>query len=427
MPNSQSKRIALLRFLGYISVSYAGLIIPLLVFTLTQSLAMAGLSLMLEWLPKVVIYWWSGPLINRITPAKAHVALELGRILSLFGLLGCSYFQGPAYFVGICAALFQCCNAVSNVIFELLVVQWWPPVKQATGHSLMTKKGIEAGAIATLSALFIQNISIILILAIIVQSVVAYLVYQYRAQIHTVVAPQPLGVAEWAKPLKVMRTAPSMFWIILLIAIAYTLPATVVSSGLPFLLATFYGTTAVTLAYGYRVVQILANVLWMVAIQKYINQHPQQSAGLAVMGCGFILISSVCLIAAQLGYGGDIGIIGALAGMLWLGVSLAFISPWFRLHRQHFVSNMETLDPGTRYTYTGILISAEAVSPVILGAALFFGGNLVGVLGVAVLAGVVFILYLRQYQWLTGASPTRTIAESNLKLRTKSCPQGLAP
>ena len=83
-----TNKIELLRFGGYVGVSLNGLLVPLLVFQLTHSASLAGLSLLIEWLPKMGFYLFGGALSKQLSGQRAHRRLELFRLGALASLAG---------------------------------------------------------------------------------------------------------------------------------------------------------------------------------------------------------------------------------------------------------------------------------------------------------------------------------------------------
>jgi MFS family permease len=139
MSQPLQNRFAQLRFITYIGAQLVALAVPLLIFNLTHSLTFAGLALLIEWLPKLGLYFSGGALVWRFGERHCLLVLNILRTAVFAALALVCFGYGTVWVVVICAALYQCANAVSNVLFENLVTQHWPPEQRASGHARLMK------------------------------------------------------------------------------------------------------------------------------------------------------------------------------------------------------------------------------------------------------------------------------------------------
>lgn len=114
----------------------------MLVFQITSSVALAGFVLFIEWMPKLGLYLVGGSIAQRFGFARAHLGLDCARMAALAGLLACASGYGSWWLVAASAAVYQCANAVSSILFENYVTRWWAPGERAIGHASLIKSDL---------------------------------------------------------------------------------------------------------------------------------------------------------------------------------------------------------------------------------------------------------------------------------------------
>lgn len=167
--------IRALKFVGYAGVSIASLMIPLFIFKISGNIAAAGLCMLLEWFPKIIIYLVGGGLARHVGALKLYRRLEIARVLAMLLLL---LTTGPLAFIWVVAfasATIQCSNAMSNILFESLVKEWWDTEK-GKGYSLLMRGDLLAGIIVVpaLSYLPTQGILMVGVIAFIANVIASY-------------------------------------------------------------------------------------------------------------------------------------------------------------------------------------------------------------------------------------------------------------
>lgn len=143
MPSSRTLT-QIYRFTGYIGVAISALVIPVLVYRISGSVFTAGLAMMAEWVPKLATYVFGGGLVQQASPRRAYVTIEALRVLSMALLMLAALRSDSVVLVGAAAALLQCCNAVSNLLFESAVSRWWPAEQRGEGHAQLLRLDLMA-------------------------------------------------------------------------------------------------------------------------------------------------------------------------------------------------------------------------------------------------------------------------------------------
>lgn len=352
--------ISLARFMGYMGVSFCGILVPLLIFKLTGSTTFAGLALAIEWLPKLGLYIFGGGVISYWSSKTTHLYLEIGRVV-VVGLLAIAALTSLHYWwlIGLAAMLYQCTNALSNILFENLVTAWWE--NKAEGHARLLKLDLTAGVIAAGLSLALPSLAVLLFLAFLVQGLTLAIVAHHGSAFYPKNKSDGKGLASVLKSTQkaICIINKSMLGLAGL-SMAVTVPFTALIVVLPFVLKEVFPSIDInaqiialatlartTIAFG-----AMHGVRYVLA--KNASATPY-FAFLSV-GCtiaGFPLFLSNSPMAMLLGLA-----LMSLTGFLY--------SPWARTLRQELISE-EPED--LRASLTGLLISIEA-STYLLGAGL---------------------------------------------------------
>ena len=132
--NRQQYLISVLRFIGYVGSSTSTLILPILVYKITNSPFFAGLTMFFEWIPKLWIYLFGGHILLKVGIKKIYLLMDGLRAFSFILFMLAIHFNNQAY-IFIAAPIMQGMNGFSNIIFELFVVSWWPVKGRLKGFS----------------------------------------------------------------------------------------------------------------------------------------------------------------------------------------------------------------------------------------------------------------------------------------------------
>lgn len=163
------KRLAELRFLGYIGAQFNALLVPLLVLHLTHSVTLAGVVAMIEWAPKLLVYLIGGSFVQRFSSARLHIALDIVRLLAMIALGACSLGYGSFWVIAVASAFYQCANALANVLFEVSVTRWWDAALRAAGHARMFLQMQMGCLVAVLAGFALGGAPLLCALAIAIQ------------------------------------------------------------------------------------------------------------------------------------------------------------------------------------------------------------------------------------------------------------------
>lgn len=349
---SISLKIKTLRFLGYVGVQFAGVLVAFLVFKLTGSAVWAGLSLVIEWVPKLLLYLSGGALINSLCRWKAHVLVEALRLFAFIGMIGAALEWLPWWAVTISAALYQCTNAISNILFEGLVTHAWPRAEHSQGHSQVLRMDMASGIVVICLGLATQNVIVLLGIGFLFQVLALASVLLWSKALHPEDPPQPLH------PLVILKTtinaakrvSPQLAALTTL-SFSVNLPLATLSSALPFFLSGAFPALEIgprTLAL-YSLVRLLSTLGSLYALEYFLKRGVKEGklAALALIG-----IFAAVLIATF-----STGLIAVIC-LLAIGVFTSLYSPWARALRQRYIPE----EPQIRMPLTGLLISVEALS-----------------------------------------------------------------
>lgn len=173
-----------LRALGYFGVGLNGILIPLLIFKLTGSATLAGISLLIEWTPKLGMYLFGGSVISALSPKRSHIGLEVVRIFAIIGLGLASLNFIPWVGVAAIAATYQCTNAISNILFETLVNHHWPKDDTPEGFASIGNADLLSTLIVASLAFVLPDINWLIAIALITQLATLVAIYNWQHETH---------------------------------------------------------------------------------------------------------------------------------------------------------------------------------------------------------------------------------------------------
>lgn len=386
--------------LGYIGVQFSALLVPLLVFKLSGSAALAGMALFVEWLPKLGLYLVGGSLVQHQGGARAHRLLDIVRLAALAGLGLAAVGGGSLWLVAGSAALYQCANAVSNILFERAVTLWWAPAMRAQGHTRMLKSDQWGCLVALLLALAIRDAAWLALTALVVQTLATALVLRscpvaYAVSpVHDAASPMP-DVAPTTLLAQLGRDARSLRRGILLrfaCACALTgIPAALVFSALTFYLERAQAGAAANAQW--LSMLLLLRTGFSLAVLQLMQAQLRNGTGrerhLALLG-------GALLLAGSLATAWPLPLWGMLTAVVVLGVSSNLYLPLLRHLRQGLIS--AHVPERSRAGVTGMLISVEACAYLVAAllmkcmgqnlAALSTSATVLALLGVLLLAHI---------------------------------------
>ena len=349
-----------LRLLAYIGVNFNAIIVPILIFKFTGSVAIAGMALFFEWCPKLLFYLFGGSFISYFTAKKTHITIEIIRIITFLGFLLTILFLQHWIYVAICSAIYQATNAISNIINETMVNNHWKDDIKPIGYSKLLKADLEAAFIAMAIAFFVSNLIYLTSIAIFIQLFVCIFIFTNINKIHLMGEDQKMSFLENIFLIKkaLILTDKNVFKLSAL-ALLQGITGSLVFSTLTFYLTKAFHSNTIEADYFalFSMIKIifcifLIKLLTVIFSKKLITE--KQAAFISF----FTSITSL-LIITYLDY------FYAAIALITLGFSLYLYAPWHRTLRQSLLPD----DLKLRYILTGILISIEAFC-YILGAIL---------------------------------------------------------
>lgn len=346
--------LARLRLLGYAGVQFNALLAPLLVFQLTGSASLAGIALFIEWVPKLALYLGGGALLQRFGSLRMHGFLEAGRLAALSCLVLCAAGFGSVWVVALAAAVYQCSNALSNVLFERAVTLWWTPADRPAGHAAFMQQDQWGCLLALLIGLVLHRPLALAGVAWLLQAVNFAFVLRIRGSLYPR-AERAVGTSFWSQ-LRTDFVAVAHPDIARFAGMALLLgiPAAFVFSSLAFFMdRALPGAASGT---GWLSGLLLARTgLGLVALHGVKAQlgKSQNEVELAIVGIAIMLVSTALLSLR-------IPMLAVIAGTAVLAASACLYLPWLRTECQELITSLipESSRPGA----TGILIAVEAGS-----------------------------------------------------------------
>lgn len=370
MSTALHNRFAELRFVTYIGAQLVALAIPLLIFKLTQSLTFAGLALLIEWLPKLGLYFSGGALVWRFGERRCLLVLNLLRaaVFATLALVCLGY--GNVWLVAACAAVYQCANAVSNVLFESLVTRHWPPEIRASGHARLMKCD-QLGCIAALllGLVYLQP------LALVLWGLAAQIIcFALLARSWPLLSPAHTHHEGPALPQvwqQLTRDIHAVKQADLLSFSAMSMLVAVPFCCLFSVLAFYLNRAQPGVADNAQILSLvlLGKTVLSAGVLSWLQQRLTLRGHETRYGIiGMVMIVACAALASQ-----PFGLPVAIVLLLLLSVGWILYQPWVRSLRQELVARM--VPESSRGGVTGILISVEALSYLVAGGLLFITHN----------------------------------------------------
>ncbi|TAL65762.1 MAG: hypothetical protein EPN79_11320 [Burkholderiaceae bacterium] len=383
--------LIILRTLSYAGVQLNALLFPLLVYELSSSISLAGLALLAEWLPKFAFYLVGGSLMQRFGYSRAHLTLEIGRFLALLGLLACANGGGSLWLLAACAALYQCSNAISNIIFETSVTRWWHVATRAHGHSLMLRAD-QIGCLLTLMAgIALKSPSVLLIAGLVVQGLVLVNTFFKRGMLYPRQA-EPIPRAKLIRQLKsdIHAASKGQLPFFALSTVMMGAPIALLISALAYYLQRAQPGSASN-AQMLSALLLARSALSLVVLQ-FVQKHLERGGSdnwIAWVGAAALALSSFALAAP------DLSTLALAVCISMMGASASLYMPLLKNTRQAIVN--ANVSAESRSGVSGILLSVEAGAYLVAGALLWgFGSNLglmAAVAGILATGGCLYLLF----------------------------------
>jgi len=363
------RRFGQLRFVSYIGVQMVSIITPLLVYKLTHSLSMAGLALLAEWLPKLGFYFASGVLVQTLGLRRALLGLNIVRLVAFILLTLVVTHIGSLALVALAAALYQCANAVSNVLFETAVTSWWHADERASGYTRLMKFD-QLGCVAALTlGLWLADPLLLCLIGGAVQLACLLLVSSIWKQLSIHTSPTQMSLRCFTRQLGADLTAVRQRDLLTFSAASMLIAMPVCCL---FSMLVFYLNRAQPgLADG---AQILSLVLLgkaligsgVLAFMQKLLSRDEHNHRIGLIGMIMVPVGTFMALL-------PLGLWPAIALLLVISAGWLIYQPWMRTLRQELV--MRHVPAPSRAGVTGILISMEAASYLAVGGLLYLSHN----------------------------------------------------
>lgn len=357
-----------LRLAGYFGAQLNALLVPLLVFKLTGNAALAGAAMFIEWVPKLAFYLAGGSIVQRLGSPAVHVGLDAARLMAMGMLLAAALGHGSFWVVALAASVYQCANALSNILFERAVSRWWTEGTQAQGHAQLLQRD-QMGSFAALAlAMLVSGPALLAAAGVALQAVTVWTVFRNR---HTVHQDKPTNSSPLATQLRdaLVAVLQPKFLLFAITALLLALPAATFASAMLFFLQRAEPDMA-NPTFWMAALLLLRTALAVLALHFVQKQLARAGAQAWLAIAGFLLAA-----AAGAALGAPAGVVATSAALVLAGVAGNLYLPWMRTRRQELIESH--VPEESRRAATGLMIAMEACS-YLLGAALLvlFGTHL---------------------------------------------------
>ena len=351
------QKLVLLRFVGYFSNQFLSLLTPLIVYKLTNNPAWAAVALLLEWIPKLAMYFVAGPVVEKLGFSKVHFLFEGLRLLSLSALVAAAWLPlsvEALMIVGVAAGISQCTNALSNVVFERSVTIHWSKDQRSLGQTLLLKQD-QMGCFAALAlGLIIQDLKILTLVALSIQIITFILITFWKNVIHSQAANNRQSNFELTQ---VVRNIKQVFsnkelTVIALITLGVFTPIATGVSGLAFFLSKI---DIHANQEKYRAIALIGKTVVAIALLQFIQNYLKNKSDrvLKSLATGGLLILSIGVLL--LSHSNSL-MLSAFILAIYVGV-LGIINPWLRSTRQKIIEL--NVKENEKSGVTGVLSAME--------------------------------------------------------------------
>jgi F0F1-type ATP synthase assembly protein I len=353
------------RFIGYIGTQLSGILIPALIFQLSNSLKLAGLAIVVEWVPKLFMYLGGGAMIQRMGSSRTHIGLDAMRLLSLLFILLVALDQWHIGWVVAAAVIYQSTNALSNILFETSITRWWEDNDRIQGHSSMMKMD-QLGALLGLVVGYLVGSSVLMcVVALFFQLIGLFRTLKFSHRIYPEASPQASHEKDRATAWRVwVRNVQTVlqpcFLKVCFVSICVGLPSALLFCFLAFHIQQVQpdvvdASSSMALIMLLRCAILAASLQ---AIDVVCKIHKEVESQLVPVGLVVLSSGEIFLMLAP-------SLLALTAAILWFGLNMCFLAPWIRSTRQKLIE--EHAQEEDRPAITGLLIAIDALAYLMVG------------------------------------------------------------
>lgn len=363
--NHYNKALAI-RLTSYIASNFSGVIAPMLIYYLTNSLVASGSVLIIEWTIKLGLYFYGGAIIEKYGTRKVMVLSELARTLAMILFFVIFWFKLPWYLIAIGTTGQQAANAFSNLIFDANAQKW--SGNSGAAFSLQTKTDVFAGVIAMALCLICKDLFWICVGGMAIQFITMAIITRHQ---HILLenSTYTRSTREWFNenklaPLSSAKGLTTPLWIVGFISFCASAPHALAMTQIPFLLE--YAFDAKTHVFDMSLLLLLRQAVAQVGMEVMVF-HAKRDTSFELRSI-FVQYGMLLLIIAGLltlkGY-------AFVAMLILLGILRYSLSISIKRIRNHYMDS--TMN---RYKVVGFLIALEVTSFLFVAALLAIGISL---------------------------------------------------
>lgn len=239
------KQALAIRLMSYIASNFSGVIAPMLVYYLTNSLVASGSVLIIEWVIKLGLYFYGGAIIQKFGTDRVMVISEFARTAAMVLFFIIFWYKLPWYLIAVGTTVQQAANAFSNLIFDANAQKW--SNNNGAAFSMQTKTDTLAGVLAMVICVLCKDLFWICLGGITVQVVTMVILLKYRAVLLEK-STYTGSTKEWitenkTAPVSTAKMLNTPLWIVALISFCATAPHALAMTQIPFLIEHAFGVT----------------------------------------------------------------------------------------------------------------------------------------------------------------------------------------
>lgn len=366
-------RLCLARFLSYFALGLVSVCMPILVFKITGSASLAGISMLIELAPKILSYMFGGALAAYKGERRVCIGAEISRVFGV-SLIMAGFFLSEWLLLAFGASFVQIGGALLNVVGDASVSRLCPPLTRANAHASIMKISLSASLLSALSAAVLPEVvSLFMAMSLFFFGlfVLRPVLTETFSRSKTTEEYRPSSVFQGVFAVfSFLRKEPRLLFGTLL-ACSFSMPLAIASAQLPFFASALssisIGTSDIALFASLR--NILSVFSLSAAKPFFLSNRLFSISSVAL--CGALVATVLFLFAPQIFP--HLAIFGSahVIALILLAVPLSLLSAFHTLWSGVWRHQRQTLLPdGMHVSAIGVLISFEVVS-FVLGALLF--------------------------------------------------------
>lgn len=360
----------IIRFLKFFSGNIISIVIPLAIFNITHDLSMAGISVLLEWIPKIALYLMMGQIVSLKSESFLKKSTYLLKLLAL--ILG--YFAIkryiPWYYLLAVSPFSQLNAAVFNVLYEVNSKKW--SGCDSTGHAEFLKLDNLAGVCALVLCFILKDVESLMLVDVLVCMLSVYWVFKTS---HMLYDKKEKSNKKFSFKLifSQLRYLNKPLWYNTLLDFCFNVPIAVLFAAYPFYIANALNVSKLETS-DYSLINIARTFICFVFLHVCAEYLKKSNESWKVFKYS-IALSIGCTIGLCLFKGYTFILISMMFGAVCFGCY-----PWIRGTRQKMSSQTKE-----KHAITAVVTALKSIAYLVAGGLMMIHTNPITIFGVACL------------------------------------------